>query len=359
MPDAKGRTAKMGARLFELADLITRYPGEYSAKRLADHFETSLRTIRRDIKLLEDMNIRVESKPGGGYFTAGDLSRLPVALSGPERIALEVMPWLMKSALAGVAMSTVVDAYLDAVDKIARRAGVSTVLKSMNSVDVSSIVADLYHVTGDSNPPAGEDSPVALGGDASPQANAAVIEIIYAITQNLRLLIEYQSMSGHEVTRRRVDPYYLVPWQNSLYVVGWCHLRSAFRTFKVTRMKSVTATEFCFTRRPDFSLADFLQEAWGIDQSGDAVDATLAFSEDVARYAREEMQSRRLLEESTDTRGRYLVTVRAQFNPEFLRFIMQYGAKVEVLGPESLRQAIIDEALVQVRMYGTKKEISL
>jgi predicted DNA-binding transcriptional regulator YafY len=339
-----GRASKMGARLFELADLIARHPGEYTAKRLAEHFGVSVRTICRDIHLLEDLDIRVETRPSGGYFIMRDLSRLPVPLTEPERIAFEMLPWLLKSALADRGIVALVDAYLNAVEKIAHRAGISLTSQTRAS-QTASIVVDLNHLT--------EPSHHSPSDELLKTENEAVMEIIHAINHALTIEIEYHGMTGDEVTKRRIDPYCLVPWQNSLYVVGWCHLRSDYRTFKVARMKSLRVTTFRYQRNAEFSLVDFLQEAWGIDQSGEPIDATLAFDASVTRYAQEEIRNRRILEESIDDAGRYIVRIRAHSNPEFLRFIMQYGSKVEVLGPDTLRDAVeaeVSRLAVQYRV---------
>ncbi|MCY0869361.1 MAG: helix-turn-helix domain-containing protein, partial [Firmicutes bacterium] len=62
MAEPERRSTRIGERLFAVADLIARYPRAYTAQRLADQLGVSVRTIRRDIRVLEAMDVRIESE---------------------------------------------------------------------------------------------------------------------------------------------------------------------------------------------------------------------------------------------------------------------------------------------------------
>lgn len=313
-------------RLFDLALLIAQHPRQYTAPMLSERFQCSLRTVRRDIRTLEDMGIRVESEPSGGYFIMRDLSRMPTALTESERLALDIVPMLPQGALSGGHILPLVSTYRTATEKVLPNAG------GTRSMAESNIVVD-------------------LGASHDNQDDTAVLEVLYGIQNARGLEILYQKVNGEETEIRQIDPYYLVPWQNSLYVIGYCHLRQAFRTFKVARMQTVRCLPDSFERDATFSLLSFMQSAWGIDQSGEELDVILVFSEDVSGYAAEDIQSHTVIREARRADGRYEVAVRVRFNPEFVRFVLQYGSQVEVQSPERIRAQLREESARMMQQY--------
>ncbi|GMA49421.1 WYL domain-containing protein [Alicyclobacillus contaminans] len=330
MPERQN--VRHAGRLFDLVNLISKHPKVYTASKLAEHFHTSVRTIRRDIRLLEDIGIRVESEPIGGYFIMQDLSRVPMPLTESDRLALEIVPWLLRGSLFDGKVSSLIHAYQSAMDKVLGGRGRAEKQASEPEAPDPGVVVDLANVTDTAD-------------------DGVVLEILSAIRNRRTLEIEYQKVGSAASETRQINPYYLVPWQNSLYVIGYCHLRHAFRTFKVARMQSVHSLADTFVRDTRFSLTDFLKSAWGIDQSGPEVKVKLAFDADVAGYAREDIRAHRVLGENTDPDGRYIVEVRVHLNAEFLRFVTQYGGAVEVMEPSELRQRIKEEAEKMLARY--------
>lgn len=318
MPERQ--SVRLAGRLFDLVSLVTRHPKKYTAPKLAEYFHTSVRTVRRDIRLLEDIGIRVESEPSGGYFVMKNLGNMPEALTESDRLALEIVPWLLRGTLFDAKIHPLIAAYEGAMDKVFRK--------------------PLSPMTGDAGK-SSEGNPsivVDLARPADRTNDGVVLEVLHGIRNARTLQIEYKKVGADDIEIRHVNPYYLVPWQNSLYVIGFCHLRQAFRTFKIGRMREVHCTANSFARDLSFSLPNFLKSAWGIDQSGLESDVTLAFQSDVAGYAQEDIRAHRVISEEPDDEGRYIVHLKVHLNAEFIRFVLQYGASVEVLHPSVLRQ---------------------
>ena len=65
------------------------------------------------------------------------------------------------------------------------------------------------------------------------------------------------------------------------------------------------------------------------------VAATVAFSRRIARWLKERYPAGR-----DQPNGRYLVTFRVADPAWFVREMLQYGADADVVGPESLREAV-------------------
>lgn len=216
-----------------------------------------------------------------------------------------------------------------------RKIGLETPSTEASDFELGSVIADIH--------------------DSSPDRNdELILEILFAIRRNLSLELEYQKAGHEDVEDRLVDPYFIIPRQNSLYLVGYCHLRQNFRTFKISRMKKAVCSSQSFKRNQEFLIEEFMANAWGIDQSGMVQDVTLTFSQAVAGYAMEELQDRALLEQVSRGDGTYTVRLKVRVNPEFLRFILQYGQHVEVLSPPEIRRQLRAEAENLLRMYSSE-----
>jgi proteasome accessory factor C len=79
-----------------------------------------------------------------------------------------------------------------------------------------------------------------------------------ALSRGRRVVLEYLSASRATLTTREVDPWGLVAALGRWYLVGWDHLRSDERMFRVDRIKSVTATDV-----PAGIPADFDPQVYG------------------------------------------------------------------------------------------------
>jgi len=158
--------------------------------------------------------------------------------------------------------------------------------------------------------------------------------------------LEYAAASRQgAVTRRKVDPYALVPHYRSWHLIGWCHTRNAVRTFKLDRIKWLNVTREPLSRPPTIDVGEYLRSMWGIMEGRNQPKhhVELIFSKQAAPWVEEEhwhhtQQCQRL----PDGRLRFTVTV--PITPDFCRWVFHYGTEVEVVAPEELRQWIIAQA---------------
>ncbi|MFM8590413.1 MAG: helix-turn-helix transcriptional regulator, partial [Limnohabitans sp.] len=63
--------------------------------------------------------------------------------------------------------------------------------------------------------------------------------------QRQRVQIRYRTPQGDHFreSERKLDPYGLAWRARQWYVVGWCHLRQALRSFRLDRIAEVTALQ--------------------------------------------------------------------------------------------------------------------
>jgi predicted DNA-binding transcriptional regulator YafY len=69
----------------------------------------------------------------------------------------------------------------------------------------------------------------------------------------------YQSQNNSKAIKRIIDPYALVFRNGWWYLVGYCHLRSALRTFRVDRIQSLNVMEKSFEMPVDFDIHAYLK----------------------------------------------------------------------------------------------------
>jgi len=196
-------------RLYALVEeLRAAGPRGRSARRLAEHFEVSVRTIERDLSALGQAGVPLAGQPGrrGGYivdrrmtlpplnFTPAEAAAVAVALSGSDSL-----PWARD---ARSALRKIVAAMPEGAARRARE------------------LAD----------------GVRLLVQPAPQPDQAVAEEVWrAVYERRRLLLEYTDI-GSEHTVREVEPHHVVLGPNGQYLTAWCHLRQADRVFRMDRI---------------------------------------------------------------------------------------------------------------------------
>jgi predicted DNA-binding transcriptional regulator YafY len=148
------------------------------------------------------------------------------------------------------------------------------------------------------------------------------------------LEIEYESLET-KVTTRQVDPYSLIFRRHAWYLVGFCHLRSQLRIFRLNRIKRVTLLDKSVEIDPDFSLSTFFKESWEIYQ-GEPVMIKIRFKGIGAKVI--ESERHHPSERVSKLKGGSLIyEVKVNGIEEISRWILGFGENAEVLEPKELR----------------------
>jgi predicted DNA-binding transcriptional regulator YafY len=164
----------------------------------------------------------------------------------------------------------------------------------------------------------------------------------------------YRSYTKGETTERLFAPYFIEPIGigYATHVIGYDDLRHAIRTLKVERIVSATLTDERYTIPADFNPTQRLADAWGIiwNDDGETVEVRLRFTPHAAQRVRESVwHSSQRIEDLPD--GSCLFTVHIGSALELKPWIRQWGADVEVLAPQDLREQIIHELRDQLALY--------
>ncbi|MFF5231868.1 helix-turn-helix transcriptional regulator [Dactylosporangium sp. NPDC000521] len=212
------RTDRLYALVEELRAVA---PRPRSARWLATRFEVSTRTIERDISALQQSGVPIWVSLGrtGGYVLDRTHTLPPLNMTPAEAVAIAVA----LHRLHGTPFHA------------PARTALHKLLAVMPAADVhrATEIAARIHLVHGADPGPAPVSP-------------AVVE---AFTTGRVLDIAYADRFG-TTTRRHIEPVGYLGGPTGWYLLAWCRLRDAVRSFRVDRIHDVTPTPELTTPRP-------------------------------------------------------------------------------------------------------------
>jgi proteasome accessory factor B len=177
------------------------------------------------------------------------------------------------------------------------------------------------------------------------------------LTRNVRLLarawaenrvveLTYDAATyspGRPPRRSRVHPYLLEAsaTTRALYLIGFDESRGAVRTFKLQRILELSLAPDAFEPPDPAVVQDGLGRAWGVITDQEEVEVALRFDAAIAPLVTE--TTWHPTEQVThEDDGRVLWRARVPGTVEIRRWILQWGAQVEVLAPPELREEVAE-----------------
>ncbi len=307
---------KRTARILQIIHLVAIRPRRYRAKDLAQHFEISERMIKKDLQIIRHgLRLMLCSSRQGYYFE--ETPQLPaVAYSFTEALAL------------------------------VQAAQVSRQVAGISSADLSAAVARLISLF-----------PPEFGNLLQKLQQRSRItverehrqEMLHLLNQgwleNRKLDIVYQT-AGRQgaISQRVVHPYHIMPYVRSWQLIAYCERRQDVIMFKVDRIQKATLLDETYEIANGFDPDQYMGDAWGVMRTeGQAPEEVeLHFAPDAGRWVAEEYWHKsQQVEEQRD--GRVIFRVSIAITPDFTSWILYYGSRVEVIKPEHLRTAVVEE----------------
>lgn len=306
------RTDRLLAIILELQRAGTR-----RAEDLARTFETSVRTIYRDMEALSEAGVPIVASPGRGYALMAGYFLPPLTFRADEATML----------LLG---SDVMAQQFDAQYRTAARdaaAKIEGVLPERLRAEVRAVQESIrFFVPGD---PVEQERLQTLRG---------------AILDRRTVRFGYTARVSRDAPPppvREVDPYALLHFAGAWHLTGHDHTRRAARNFRLDRMDHLTLTDRSF-RRPE-------QFTFGPRPDDRTITVRALFDHDTARWVREARSFFTVAEE--ETAGGLLVTLTVRDVRDVLQWLLGWGSHVRVLEPETLQHLIADEAAAMVRNH--------
>lgn len=171
-----------------------------------------------------------------------------------------------------------------------------------------------------------------------------------AINNENKILINYYSMSSDQTTERKLDPYNLFFNNGAPYLYAFCHLRAEKRIFRIDRIKEIKLTAEEFVLPSDFSLADELNNAWGVEQGKEEMEVEVKFIGRAARFVPEyHWSDQQEIEEIGE--NQIIFKVKTGSREEIKKWVLGYGSEAEVLRPSDLREEMKAELEEMIKNY--------
>jgi predicted DNA-binding transcriptional regulator YafY len=165
-----------------------------------------------------------------------------------------------------------------------------------------------------------------------------------------KVRIAYRSPRSGELRQRIISPYALEPTASGIYII--CHDEWAgdIRTFKLARLESAQLMDETYAIPADFDPEAHLASSWGIMSGEGMSEVSLRFTA-AARPFVEERHWHPSQQIRTTQDGGCLLQVQLSEPLEMQPWIRSWGAQVEVIAPEWLRERIADELQQAAEQY--------
>lgn len=314
-------------RIIFIANKIKNQNGT-TAPQLARICNTSVRTIYRDIKQLDELGVHITSMGKKGYYMVESSFNIPPSLSIDEYIALCLAPIL--SGQSKLKDNPLLFAYHTAKEKIMTQLRVKDDLLNLGEILANRIRIHQQQM------------------DELEQENMK--KILESMIRNLTISCTYYSMYRDEESKRMMDPYYLIPRGGHLYLLAFCHTRHELRFFRLNRFKTLELSNKQFFMEDDFDVDAYLGKLWGVLDEQEEITFRVRFSQEVARYVKEEQYYTKCdLIDNQD--GSIIFTATVKSGSEFLRWLMKFGKEAEILEPMEYRQKLLAEVEEMRKMY--------
>ncbi|HYO81568.1 MAG TPA: YafY family protein [Bryobacteraceae bacterium] len=288
---------------------------QVTGAELAARLEVNLRTVQRYIARLQDLSIPVEASRGvGGSYRLKPGFRLPpLMLTDEEAFAL----MLGLRALRHLGLSAFAPATEGAAAKLGRVVP-QTLRESVESVDdVITLEAGPWTVS---------------------TPGEWLMRVATAIRARRCVEFEYASHSGAS-TLRQIEPYGVLHVDGRWYLVGYCLLRQALRTFRLDRVSALQQMEQTFQRPAGFNVKAYLEEALPFVQSTYQVEVWLGTP---ASKARKYLCDWRVAISEEDG-GTVLRCGRDHLRP-FAAMLLSFGCEIIVRQPAELQDTFAELA---------------
>ncbi len=317
-------------RLLDLAALLLKAAEPVSWREIQEQFpedyggsgEAAIRKFERDKADLLELGIPVRWAAGdedlpAGYVLDKDEFYLPDLRLPPEDLALLYVAGSAALANGSFPYARDLAHALNKLSFAARAPGASEAA----AVAARRLSAD-------------ED------GEGDRDVATRLEELSRAMAHKKKVHLVYAGAKRREQTERDVEPYGLFQQGGAWYLVGWCRLRSAIRTFHVARIEALSVNPSAprtpdFSPRRDFSLAEHAaREPWEFHEHAPVrcrvrIDAA-APAEVLASFG----PRARIEDEGSGA----VVELEASNVEGLVRHVLALGDVAEVLAPRKVRE---------------------
>lgn len=176
--------------------------------------------------------------------------------------------------------------------------------------------------------------------------------ILEAVKKHKVIGFEYEKFTGGKRGSYHLHPYLLKEYRNRWYVIGFNPDKNMVVVFGLDRVVGhVETTDIDFTRKSDFSPANYFEHSIGITSVNDDPERVhLRFSPLSGKY----IESQPLHNSQKIIRNDEValeVELYLCITKELVMTVLSYGSDVEIKAPESLRKQVVKSLKNTLKMY--------
>ncbi|WP_454015949.1 helix-turn-helix transcriptional regulator [Bacillus sp. Marseille-Q7846] len=311
------RTDRLLAILIELQRKQT-----VTAKSLAEKFETSIRTIYRDMDALNESGVPIYSMTGYGYSLMDGYFLPPIQLTPEEAFTL---------LLGGDYIEKTFTSSFSVHAQSAKEK-----LEVVLPADQQKKARELRGTFRFLSPIFSQQQP------EQEKLENQLILLQESILKKQAISFSYRKPRETTKMQRTVYPYGLINISGIWYIVAHCLLRKQIRNFRLDRMEELQQDQEFFTKPKDFSLQNYKSE------SNRTVMIHLLFPSHIAHKI---IESRYFFIDSYEHKDNgFHVLLKSRNIDEVFQWVLSWGSQVQVLEPKILSEKIRDEAKKMLKL---------
>jgi predicted DNA-binding transcriptional regulator YafY len=294
------------------------------AEDLATLFETSVRTIYRDIQALSEAGVPIIGAPGTGYSLMEGYFLPPISFTVPEAVGLLIGTDFIEQRFDD-------DYRVKAQDA---RGKIEAILPESVRNETSRVRKTMRLLISDKQVKQSKEKEY-------------LEKIRRAILDERKISFHYAKRladsEGNRHSVRTVAPYGLVLVQGSWMLVARCDLRQDIRHFRLSRMTELIDLGERFELPTHFNLREYTPP------DGRHLLVRIRFNHDIADKVKE--SNYHYIEDMEEHQDGLHVVLRVRQLDELLQWVLGWGAAAIVLEPESFRNRIREEAQKMFKRY--------
>ncbi len=161
------------------------------------------------------------------------------------------------------------------------------------------------------------------------------------------LTIRKRRKYRHKKKKYCVVPYAIVNQNGRYYCIGYSEENNRFSIYRIDKIEELMKDDE-IVRKENFDLDNFLQSSFHM-YKGEPQTITCQFSQEMSSAVLDQFGTNYILKEVNE--DSFTISIRTAITPTLISWIMQYGDKVKVLGPNELIEKLIETAKGVIKLY--------
>lgn len=217
-------------RLLRLVDILRRHHYPISGNKLADELQISLRTLYRDIAMLQSLGAEIKGEAGVGYVLKKGFT-MPALIFSVEEIEALVLGSRFVISRTDNALSQAARSALAKIKEVLPKSMIDFCDKT------TLIMAPRFN-----EPP-----------------TTWLPEIRLAIRNEFKIVIKYRDLKGR-VTTRTIWPFGISFFDDVKVILAYCEKRQEYRHFRIDHIISMELTKIKYQQNRRYLIKNWMKD---------------------------------------------------------------------------------------------------